>query len=105
MANRENKLNEVTNSQQDEAGARDDMVRRLGRLADAAKDASPFSQAAPPDVRVLKPGSRETEVKEVGPPPDPGPDTLEAPKKPLLRSLMFALLPLALIIGAYWYIT
>jgi membrane fusion protein, multidrug efflux system len=105
MANRENKLNEALSSPQDGAGLRDDMVRRLGRLADAAKDASPFSQAAPPDVRVLKPGSRETEVKDVGPPLDPGPDTLDAPKKPLLRPLMFALLPLALIIGAYWYIT
>ena len=104
MANRENKLNEVTNSQQDEAGVRDDMVRRLGRLADAAKDASPFGQAAPPDVRVLKPGSRETEVKEVGPPPNPGPDTADGSKKPLLRRVMFALLPLVLIIGAYWYI-
>jgi membrane fusion protein, multidrug efflux system len=105
MANRENKLNEALSSPQDGTGLRDDMMRRLGRLADAAKDASPFSQAAPPDVRVLKPGSRETEVKDVGPPLDPGPDTLDAPKKPLLRPLMFALLPLALIIGAYWYIT
>jgi membrane fusion protein (multidrug efflux system) len=105
MANRENKLNEATSFPQDGAGIRDDIVRRLGRLADAAKDASPFGQAASPDVRVLKPGSRETEVKEVGPPPNPGPDTLDAPKKPLLRPLMFALLPLALIIGAYWYIT
>jgi membrane fusion protein, multidrug efflux system len=105
MANRENKLNEATSSPQDGAGVRDDIVRRLGRLADAAKDASPLSQAAPPDVRVLKPGSRETEVKEVGPPPNPGPDVADAPKKPLLRRLMFALLPLALIIGAYWYIT
>ena len=103
MANRENKLNEVTDSQQDEAGVRDDMVRRLGRLADAAKDASPFGQAAPPDVRALKPGSRETEMKDAAEPP-PGPDTVNAPKKPLLRPLMFALLPLALVIGAYWYI-
>ena len=105
MANRENRLNEATSSPQDGAGAREDMVRRLGRLADTAKDASPFGQAAPPDVRVLKPGNRETEVKEVGPPPNPGPDALDAPKKPLLRPLMFALLPLALVIGAYWYIT
>ena len=105
MINRENKLNEATSSPQDGAGAREDMVRRLGRLADTAKDASPFGQAAPPDVRVLKPGNRETEVKEVGPPPNPGPDALDAPKKPLLRPLMFALLPLALVIGAYWYIT
>ena len=105
MVNRENKLNEATSSAQDGAGVRDDRVRRLGRPSGDAKDASPFGQAAPPDVRVLKPGSREAEVKDVGPPPNPGPDTVGAPKKPLLRPLMFALLPLALIIGAYWYIT
>jgi membrane fusion protein (multidrug efflux system) len=105
MANRENKLNEATSSPQDGVGVRDDIVRRLGRLADAAKDTSPFGQAAAPDVRVLKPGSREAKVKDVGPPLDPGPDTLDTPKKSLLRPLMFALLPLALIVGAYWYIT
>jgi membrane fusion protein (multidrug efflux system) len=105
MINRENKLNEATGSPQDGASVRDDVVRRLGRLADAAKDTSPLGQASPPDVRVLKPGSRETEVKEVGPAPDPGPDIADAPKKPLLRRLMFALLPLVLVIGAYWYIT
>jgi membrane fusion protein (multidrug efflux system) len=105
MANRESKLNEATNSPEDGAGVRDGTVRRLGRLAGAAKDASPFGEAAPPDVRVLKPGSRETEVKDVGPPPNPEPDTVGAAKKPLLRPLMFALLPLALVIGAYWYIT
>src|ERR1700689_2866831 len=88
MINRENKMNEATSSPQDGAGVHDDRVRRPGRLADAAKDASPFGQAAPPDVRVLKPGSREAEVKEVGPPPNPGPDTADGPKKPLLRRLM-----------------
>src|ERR1700722_16569718 len=105
MINRENKLNEATSSPQDGAGAREDMVRRLGRLADTAKDASPFGQAAPPDVRVLKPGNRETEVKEVEPPPNPGPDALDAPKKPLLWPLMFALLPLALRLDTSWHIT
>ncbi len=53
----------------------------------------------------MKPGSRETEVMDVGPPPNPEPDTVDAPNKPLLRPLMFALLPLALIIGVYWFIT
>jgi len=105
MANRENKLNEATGSSQDGAGVRDDTVLRLGRLAGAAKDASPFGEAAPSDVRVLKPGSREAEVRGVGSPPNPEPDTVGAPKKPLLRPLLFALLPLALVIGAYWYIT
>jgi membrane fusion protein, multidrug efflux system len=105
MANRENKSNEATSSPQDGAGVRDDRVLRLGRPAGDAKDAAPFGQAAPPDVKVLKPGSRETEVKDVGPPPNPRPDIVDASKKSLRRPLMFAILPLALIIGAYWYIT
>jgi membrane fusion protein (multidrug efflux system) len=105
MANRENKLNEATSSPQDGAGIRDDIVHRLGRLADAAKDAPPLGHAAPPDVRALKPGGREAEVKDVGPPLNPMPDTADATKKPLLRRLMFALLPFVLIIGAYWYVT
>jgi membrane fusion protein (multidrug efflux system) len=106
MANRENKLNEATSSPQEGAGARDDRVRRLGRPADDAKDASPFGQAAPPDIRALKPGGREAEVRDAAePPPNRGPDNVDATKKSLRRPLMFALLPLALIIGAYWYIT
>jgi membrane fusion protein (multidrug efflux system) len=106
MINRENKMNEATSSPQDGAGVHDARVRRLGRLADAAKDVSPFGQAAPPDVRVLKPGGREAEVKDASElPPNSGRDTLDAPKKSLLRPLMFTLLPLALVIGGYWYIT
>ena len=106
MANRENKLNEAVGSPQDGAGVHDDRVRRLGRPAGGAKDASPLGQAAPPDVRALKPGGREAEVKDaVEPPPDPGADTVDASRKSPLRPLMFALLPLALSVGAYWYIT
>jgi membrane fusion protein, multidrug efflux system len=105
MANPENKLDEATSSPQDGAGVRDDRVRRLGRPA-GAKDASHLAQAAPPDVRALKPGGHEAEVKQaVEPPLNPGPDTVDAPKKSPLRPLMFALLPLALVIGAYWYVT
>jgi hypothetical protein len=58
MVNRENKLNEA-NSPQEGAGVRDDRVRRLGRSAGDARDASPLGQAAPPDVRALKPAGRE----------------------------------------------
>jgi membrane fusion protein (multidrug efflux system) len=106
MTSRENQLNEATSSPQDGSGVRDDRVRRLGRSAGDARDALPFGQAAPPDVRALKPGGRETEVKDaVEPPRNPGPDTMDTPKKSRLRPLLFALLPLALIIGAYWYIT
>jgi membrane fusion protein (multidrug efflux system) len=106
MANLENKSNEATRSPQDGAGVRDDRVHRLGRSAADAKDAPPFGQAAPPDIRALKPGSREAGVKDAGEPAlDTGPDTADAPKKSRLRPLMFAVLPLALIVGAYWYIT
>jgi membrane fusion protein, multidrug efflux system len=106
MTNRENRLNEATGSPQDGAGVRDDRVRRLGRPADHAKDASPFGQGAPPDIRALKPAGREAEVKDAAEPPlDPGPDKVEAPTKSRIRPLMFGLLPLVLIIGAYWYIT
>jgi membrane fusion protein, multidrug efflux system len=106
MANRENRLNEATSSPQDGTGVRDARVHRLGRPADDAKDASPFGQAAPPDIRALKPGGREAEVKDtVEPPLNSGPDKVDAPKKSLRRPLMFALLPLVLIIGAYWYVT
>src|ERR1700722_4914380 len=105
MANQENKLNEAMGSSQGVAGARDDRVRRLGRPADDAKDASPFDQAAPPDVRALKPGSRDAEVKDAVEPPPNRAETVDSPKKSLLRPLMFALLPLGLTIGAYWYVT
>jgi len=105
MANPENKSNEATSSPQDGDGVRDDRVRRLSRLA-GVKDASSFAQAAPPEIRALKPGDLEAEVKEaVEPALKPGPDTVDAPKKSRLRPLMFALLPLALVIGAYWYVT
>jgi membrane fusion protein, multidrug efflux system len=105
MANRESKVNEATSSPQDRAEIREKRMRRLGRLSGDANDASPFGQATPPDIRALKPGGREAEVKDVGPRPNPAPDSADANRKPLLRRLMFALLPFVLIIGAYWYIT
>jgi membrane fusion protein, multidrug efflux system len=106
MANRESKLNEATGSPQDGAGVRDDKVHRLGHPAGDARDASPFGQAAPPDVRALKPAGREAEVKDAAEPPlNPEPDTADVAKNSLRRRLMFALLPLVLIIGVYWYIT
>src|SRR6202044_1920818 len=84
MASPENRSNEATSSPQDGDGVRDDRGRRLS----------------------LKPGGREAEAKDgVEAPPNPGPDTVDAPKKSPLRPLMFALLPLALVFGAYWYVT
>ena len=82
MANPENKLNEATSSPQDHAGFRDDRVRRLGSLAGEGKDASPFGEAAPSDVRGLKPRGRETDLKDaVEAHRNPGPDAAGAPKK------------------------
>jgi membrane fusion protein (multidrug efflux system) len=93
-------------SDQDASRARDSQVRRLDRAVGEAKDASPPGQAAAPDVRVLNPGRRETEVKDaVEPSPDLASDTVATPKKSRLRPLMFALLPLALVVGAYWYVS
>jgi membrane fusion protein, multidrug efflux system len=105
MANRENKLNEAADSSQSVAGVRDDKVRRLGRPAGDAKDTSPHGEVGSPDVRALKPGDREVEAEDaVEPPLQPEADSVAAPKKPRLRRLMFALLPLALIVGGYWYV-
>jgi membrane fusion protein, multidrug efflux system len=105
MANRENKLNEAADSSQSVAGVRDDKVRRLGRPAGDPKDSSPHGEVGSPDVRALKPGDREVEAKAaVKSPLHPEADSVAAPKKPLLRRLMFGLLPLALIVGGCWYI-
>jgi membrane fusion protein, multidrug efflux system len=105
MANRENKLNEAADSSQSVAGVRDDKVRRLGRPAGDPKDRSPHGEVGSPDVRALKPGDREVEAKAaVKSPLHPEADSVAAPKKPLLRRLMFGLLPLALIVGGCWYI-
>src|ERR1700761_7069817 len=104
MANPENKSNEATSAAQDHAGFRDDGVRRFGRLAGEAKDASPFGEAAPSEARGLKARGREADVKDaVEPPRNSGPDMAGAAKKSRLRPVMFALLPLSLVIGAYWY--
>src|SRR3984957_20085753 len=106
MTNRKKKLKEAAGSSQGVAGVRDDRVRRLGRPAGDAKDASPHGEVASPDVRALKPGDREVEAKDaVERPLHPEADTVDARKKSRLRPLMFGLLPLALIVGAYWYIT
>jgi membrane fusion protein (multidrug efflux system) len=93
-------------SEQDASSARDSKVRRLDRGAGNAKDASPPVHAPAPDVRALNPAGRETDVKGAAEPsPNPASDTTDAPKKSRLRPLMFTLLPLALVVGAYWYIS
>ena len=93
-------------SEQDGSRTHEGKVRRLDRTAGEAKDAPPPGQAAAPDVRVLNPGRRETEVKDAAAPsPNPASDTVAKPKKSRLRPLMFALLPVTLVVGAYWYVS
>jgi membrane fusion protein, multidrug efflux system len=98
--------NRDTTSEQNASRARDGKVRRLDRGSADTKDASPPGHAAVADVRALNPASREPDARGTGePPPDPAPDTSDAPKRSRLRPVMFALLPLALVVGAYWYIS
>jgi membrane fusion protein (multidrug efflux system) len=94
-------------SGQDASRGRDGKIHRLDRAAGDAKDASPLGHAAAPDVRALNPGGRKPDAKgAVEPSPDPAaPDPADAPKKSRLRPLMFGLLPLVLVVGAYWYVS
>jgi membrane fusion protein, multidrug efflux system len=82
-----------------------DKVRQLGRIGADAKDESTPGITASRDVRALKPGEREADARDEVKPPSPLPPDVDAPKRSLLRPLMFALVPVALIVGAYWYFT
>jgi membrane fusion protein (multidrug efflux system) len=54
----------------------------------------------------LNPSGRKPDAKDVAEAtPDPAPDTADAPKKSRVRPLMFGLLPFALAVGAYWYVS
>jgi membrane fusion protein (multidrug efflux system) len=93
-------------SGQDASRGRDNKIHRLDRAAGDAKDASPLGHAAAPDVRTLNPGGRKPDAKDVAEAsPGPAPDTADAPKKSRVRPLMFGLLPLALVVGAYCYVS
>ena len=96
--------NRDASSEQNASRARDGKVRRLDRGVGDAKDASPPGHAAVADVRALNPAGRDAR-SAAEPSPDPAPDTTDTPKKSRLRPVMFALLPLALVVGAYWYIS
>ena len=98
--------NRHASGEQDASRARDSKVRRLDRAAGNAKDASPLGHAPVPDVRALNPAGRETDAKGAAEPsPNAASDTADASKRSRLRQLMFALLPLTLVVGAYWYIS
>jgi membrane fusion protein, multidrug efflux system len=82
-----------------------DRIYRLTRNASGAREASGPGEAAKPRLKA-RPDDRKPEPT----PPDESPLVPAAPdsvtpKKSLRRPLMFALLPLALIVGGYFYVT
>src|SRR5712672_1822405 len=80
-----------------------DRIYRLTRNASEAKEAS--GEAAKPRLKA-RPDDRKPEPTPPDEPPlvPAAPDSV-TPKKSLRRPLMFALLPLALIAGGYFYVT
>jgi membrane fusion protein, multidrug efflux system len=83
----------------------EDKIYRLTRGQPEAKDASAAGEAAKPESRV-RPGDRKPEARPSDEPPfvPAAPDSVR-PKRSLRRPLMFALLPLVLIVGGYFYVT
>jgi membrane fusion protein, multidrug efflux system len=82
-----------------------DKVRLPGRTGADASDESTPSITASRDVRALKSDELKADARDAVKRPSLLPPDVEAPKRSLLRLLMFALLPSALIVGAYWYFT
>jgi membrane fusion protein (multidrug efflux system) len=82
-----------------------DRIYRLTRNASEAREASGPGEAAKPRLKA-RPDDRKPEPTQPDEPPlvPAAPDSV-TPKKSLRRPLMFALLPLALIVGGYFYVT
>src|SRR5258705_2126748 len=80
-------------------------IYHLTRGAPAARDAPGAGEAAKPESKA-RPEDRKPEARPSDEPPliPAAPDSAR-PKKSLRRPLMFALLPVALIAGGYFYVT
>src|ERR1700720_606646 len=83
----------------------EDKIYRLARSQPEAKDASAAGEAAKPESKA-RPEDRKPEARPSDEPPlvPAAPDSVR-PKRSLRRPLMFALLPLVLIVGGYFYVT
>src|SRR5467141_3464689 len=83
----------------------EDKIYRLLRSPPEAKDAPGAGEAAKPELK-SRPDDRKPEARPSDEPPliPAAPDSVR-PKKSLRRPLLFALLPLALIVGGYFYVT
>src|ERR1700688_2697833 len=79
-------------------------VHRLGRGVSVAGDRSETAEPDETETRQRQPQDRKPEPLPLHP-AGSGKGTARAPKKSLRRPLLFALLPLALVVGAYFYIT
>jgi membrane fusion protein, multidrug efflux system len=82
----------------------DDKVYRLARRPPDAKGSSRTGEAAKPEAKV-GPAGRKPEARPSAEPPEVPAASAVTPKKSVRRPLMFALLPVALIAGGYFYVT
>jgi membrane fusion protein, multidrug efflux system len=83
----------------------EDKIYRLTRILPEAKGASRAGEAAKPELKT-RPDDRKPEARPSAEPPFiPGAPDSVRPKKSLRRPLMFALLPVVLVIGGYFYVT
>ena len=82
-----------------------DKIYRLTRSPPEAKNASGAGEAAKPESKT-RPEDRKPKARPSDEPPlvPAAPDSVR-PKRSLRRPLMFALLPLVLIVGGYFYVT
>src|SRR6267154_1062935 len=80
-------------------------IYRLTRGTPAARDAPGAGEPAKPELKAW-PDDRKPEARPSDEPPlvPAAPDSV-TPKKSLRRPLMYALLPLVLIVGGYFYVT
>jgi membrane fusion protein, multidrug efflux system len=93
------------NAEQSGPHGPEDKIYRLTRSPPEAKNASGAGEAAKPELKAW-PDDRKPEARPSDEPPlvPVAPDSVRS-KRSLRRPLMFALLPLVLIVGGYFYVT
>src|SRR5260370_5295044 len=83
----------------------EDKIYRLTRILPEAKGASRDGEAAKPELKT-RPDDRKLEARPSGEPPLAAAAASSATSQgSLRRPLMFALLPAALVVGGYFYVT
>src|SRR5882762_10110272 len=82
----------------------EDKIYRLTRSPPEAKDSSGAGEAAKLELKA-RPDDRKPEARPSNDPLVPAAPDSVRPKKSLRRPLMYALLPLVLIVGGYFYVT